>query len=157
MLPSNPWPSVVVTALVIAAWLLGRASRPRLKQDRERSPATPRDPTEAAPGSDGAAATRPHDRDLLIDGIIDLRDRLDDHPLTQRIAEVLESVGVKTLDPVGEVFDPAKHTAQAPNETTSQSELDGRIAEVMMCGYADDGSVRRVPVVVVYQFTGTRE
>ena len=61
--------------------------------------------------------------------------------------KVLSGEGLELMNPVGEVFDPKFHEAQAI--IPSESEEPGTIIDVLRVGYLLDGNVLRAPQVVV--------
>jgi len=90
------------------------------------------------------------DRGTLVQLCIYLRDRLTSTALATRLDQALNQVGVSTVEPTGERFDPSHHEAGGTLPTTD-SKLVGTIATVEAPGYADRGVLLRPPVVTVYQ------
>jgi GrpE protein len=90
------------------------------------------------------------DRGTLVQLCIYLRDRLTSTALATRLDQALNQVGVSTVEPTGERFDPSHHEAGGTLPTTD-SKLVGMIATVEAPGYADRGVLLRPPVVTVYQ------
>jgi len=104
----------------------------------------PRQPVQpAATGSDP-------DRASLVQTCIYLRDRVTSTALASRLDQALTEVGVATLEPDGERFDPGRHEAGGTVPTTEDA-LVGTIAAVETPGYADRGVLLRAPIVTVYQ------
>lgn len=90
------------------------------------------------------------DRASLVDTCIYLRDRVTSTALASRLDHALAQVGVSTVDPTGQRFDPSHHEAGGALGTTDEG-LVGTIAAVEAPGYADRGVLLRPPVVTVYQ------
>jgi molecular chaperone GrpE len=90
------------------------------------------------------------DRTTLVQLCIYLRDRLTSTALATRLDLGLNQVGVSTVEPTGERFDPSHHEAGGALPTTDDA-LVGTIATVEAPGYADRGVLLRPPVVTVYQ------
>jgi hypothetical protein len=101
----------------------------------------------AAPAGDTAGDT---DRGTLVRACIYLRDRVTSTALATRLDQALRQVGVSTVEPTGERFDPSHHEAGGALPTTDDA-LVGTIATVEAPGYADRGVLVRPPVVTVYQ------
>lgn len=68
-----------------------------------------------------------------------------------QISGVLESHGLKKINPKGELFDPNHHHSVAVIETGRKDE-DGKILEVSGYGYTLNGKVIREPQVKVGQY-----
>jgi hypothetical protein len=100
-----------------------------------------------APAGDTAGDT---DRGALVQACIYLRDRVTSTALATRLDQALHQVGVSTVEPAGERFDPSHHEAGGALPTTDDA-LVGTIATVEAPGYADRGVLLRPPVVTVYQ------
>ena len=100
---------------------------------------------------------RDGDRRKLIDGLIDLADRLRDHNpgLWKAANRRLEEVGVTVYLPDGETFDSSRHNAVGYQET-SLPVNHLTVASTERTGYLDRGEVLRVPDVIVYRATGDR-
>jgi GrpE len=100
----------------------------------------------------GAPASEPADpeRTSLVHTCIYLRDRVTSTALASRLDQALAEVGVATVDPTGERFDPSHHEAGGTVATTDDG-LVGTIAAVEAPGYADRGVLLRAPIVTVYQ------
>jgi hypothetical protein len=96
------------------------------------------------------AATSDADRTTLVQICIYLRDRVTSTALASRLDQALRQVGVSTVEPTGERFDPSHHEAGGTLPTTDKA-LVGTIATVEAPGYADRGVLLRPPVVTVYQ------
>ena len=96
------------------------------------------------------AATGDADRTTLVQACIYLRDRVTSTALASRLDQALRQVGVSTVEPTGERFDPSHHEAGGTLPTTDKA-LVGMIATVEAPGYADRGVLLRPPVVTVYQ------
>jgi hypothetical protein len=103
-------------------------------------------PAAAPPGPAGGD----EERSSLVRTCIYLRDRVTSTALASRLDEALERVGVRTVEPTGERFDPSHHEAGGALPTTDEA-LVGTIAAVEAPGYADRGVLLRPPVVTVYQ------
>jgi len=102
-----------------------------------------------APAGSVAPASDP-DRTSLVQICIYLRDRVTSTALATRLDQALAQVGVSTVEPTGERFDPSHHEAGGALPTTDDT-LVGTIAAVEAPGYADRGVLLRPPVVTVYQ------
>jgi hypothetical protein len=155
-------------AAILALLLL--ATRPR--PDRQSAPAghparlVPPPPQATPPRSapqgpwrpgGGAESTGPGDaaaladRAALVRVCIYVRDRVTSRALADRLANALNDAGVRTVEPVGERFDPARHEAGGATHTPDPK-LVGTIAAVEVAGYIDRGGrVLRPPIVTVYQ------
>jgi len=90
------------------------------------------------------------DRSSLVQACIYLRDRVTSTALATRLDQALHQVGVSTVEPTGQRFDPSHHEAGGALPTTDDT-LVGMIATVEAPGYADRGVLLRPPVVTVYQ------
>ena len=90
------------------------------------------------------------DRSNLVQTCIYVRDRVTSTALANRLDQALTEVGVRTVEPTGERFDPGHHEAGGALPTTDEA-LVGTIAAVEAPGYADRGVLLRPPVVTVYQ------
>jgi GrpE len=95
-------------------------------------------------------ATGEQDRSNLVQTCIYVRDRVTSTALANRLDQALAQVGVRTVEPTGERFDPSHHEAGGALPTTDEA-LVGTIATVEAPGYADRGVLLRPPVVTVYQ------
>lgn len=95
------------------------------------------------------------ERDSLIDLCLYALDRARSAGVAERISAGMEAVGVRTLRPEGERFDPARHEAGG-TVATDDPALDGLVAETEMPGFADRGRLVRPPVVTVYRATSAR-
>ena len=108
-------------------------------------------------GVDGdAAATIEHltnDRRSLVDTCIYVRDRVTSQAIADRIGASLETVGVTTLSPLGQRFDPTAHEAGGTTPAPDH-QRDGVIAAVETVGYLDHAVVVRHPIVTVYRAQG---
>jgi molecular chaperone GrpE len=91
-------------------------------------------------------------------GLIELclyaRDRANSRAAADRIDSGLADLGVTTLRPDGQQFDPGQHEAAA-SVPTDDPARHGTVAETEVPGYADRGVVVRPPVVSVYRREGT--
>jgi hypothetical protein len=166
----EPLPAVVALAGALAAVVCGLAvlggGRRRRGGD---GPAPPRGaggrhvgPAAAGRGGDStttlplpAAGTGPAqvdaDRATLIDACIYVRDRVTSRALADRLGMALFDAGVRTVEPAGARFDPARHEAGGAAPIGDPAKV-GTIAAVEVPGYTDrDGRSLRVPVVTVYR------
>jgi hypothetical protein len=130
----------------------GRAEAVSAAPGRGVSPVPPLVPPLVAPAeSTGPLAPAGDvDRGNLVQACIYLRDRVTSTALATRLDQALRQVGVSTVDPTGERFDPSHHEAGGALPTTNDA-LVGTIAAVEAPGYADRGVLLRPPVVTVYQ------
>lgn len=149
---------LLAVALLAAAagYLLGRRRRPNAESLRPAARPAVGTSTHDA-GAEQALLIDPttqQQRGALAEGLIDARDRIGPGAVSDRIGEVLDGVGIETIDPTGERFDATNHTAQTPPAMTPDRALDGVVAGVVSYGYAERGTVRRLPVVVVYRYEG---
>jgi GrpE protein len=109
-----------------------------------------------APAAPASASAPPHprsgdsDRGVLVQTCIYVRDRVTSTALAARLDQALRQVGVSTVEPAGERFDPSHHEAGGALPTANEA-LVGTIAAVEAPGYADRGVLLRPPVVTVYQ------
>lgn len=131
-----------------AGWWIGHTDRrPRalVPDAPEVEIGQPAEPSEPAAALADEAIRR------LIDCLIAVRDALPAEQLhAQRIGVALESVGVHTIDPTGEPFDPARHQ-QVDSAVTSDPGAAGSVAEVELVGYEEGGQLIRFPQVVVWR------
>ena len=72
----------------------------------------------------------------------------------KKLDKSLRTAGLEVINPVDEKFDPAMHEAVAV-EATSNSDLDGTVAQVYQVGYAFKGQLLRPARVVVRQSQGS--
>ncbi len=87
---------------------------------------------------------------LLADTLVEVRDRVANRAISDRIGSALDAAGWTTIDPTGEPFDPHVHRA-VDREITDDAELDRTVAATERVGYTDDlGAVVRLPEVVVF-------
>jgi hypothetical protein len=109
-----------------------------------------------APGSGEAADAgeapdrAERDRRALIDLVIYAYDRTTSTGVRARLAEGLDRVGVRTVEPDGEPFDAAQHEAGGV-EPTDDEALHDHIAETERAGFRDGNRLIREPTVVVYR------
>lgn len=91
------------------------------------------------------------ERVRLVEVCIDLGDRLRDaNPaLWNRLQRGLAEVGVESILPDGERFDPERHEAVGAESTDDPSR--NQVVSTEFAGYADHGRVVRRPKVVVYR------
>jgi hypothetical protein len=93
------------------------------------------------------------ERSTLVQNCIYVRDRVTSKALADRLGWALREVGVTTVAPTGQHFDPAHHEAGGSAATSDPSKV-GTIAAVEVPGYLDRGVVLRAPVVTVYRQDG---
>lgn len=169
---ANDGPSLVLVGVLllgallagmVIGWLLGlmrdrsagHPSAPNRAQTTPQAvptiqtlPTTPPAGSPRYPGAMDVDAT-------LVEVAIDVRDRVGNPVLADRLGSALASVGVSTLDPTGELFDPRVHTAVDRTPTDDKS-LHDHVASVERLGYHDPtGRFERLPEVVVYQYPRT--
>jgi molecular chaperone GrpE len=72
----------------------------------------------------------------------------------KKLDKSLRAAGLEMINPVGEKFDPAMQEAVAI-EPTTESGLDGTVAQVYQVGYAFKGQMLRPARVVVRQSQGS--
>lgn len=89
------------------------------------------------------------ERTKLIALCLYARDRLNG-AAADRIDTGLAEIGITTVRPDGEMFDPAVHEAAAALPTDDPA-LHNTVAETEVPGYADRGAEVRPPIVSVYQ------
>jgi hypothetical protein len=90
------------------------------------------------------------ERTALIALCLYARDRVGSTAVADRIDARLAEIGVATVRPDGETFDPARHEASASLPTDDPA-LHNTVAETELPGYSDRGEAVRPPVVSVYQ------
>ncbi|QGK72496.1 nucleotide exchange factor GrpE [Allosaccharopolyspora coralli] len=90
------------------------------------------------------------ERSALIELCLYALDRAKSPGVVERLAEGFDHVGVVSLRPDGERFDPALHEA-AGTVPTDDPELDGLIAATETLGFVDRDRLLRPPVVLVHQ------
>lgn len=133
----------VVGGLLLAAVVIGVALGYLIRSSRSPKPAD-------APASGVLGGSESE----LVSAVIDVRDRVDNKALADRLGAGLASAGWVTLDPVDERFDPALQNA-VDREPAPSPDLDGKVAAVERVGYRDrSGTVLRPPDVVVYRYDG---
>ena len=86
----------------------------------------------------------------LIELCLYARDRVRTPAGAERIDAGLAGLGIVTLRPDGQPFDPSLHEAAASVPTPDPA-LHGTVAETEVPGYADHGMLVRPAVVSVYQ------
>jgi hypothetical protein len=138
-----------VAVLLLLAALAGAAVVALVHRARSR----------ARPGADpsGPAGDTAEERPIepLARAAIDVRDRVRNPALAERLGAGLEATGWTSVDPTGDRFDPTRHVA-VDREPTSDAGLGGLIATVERVGYlGPDGEVVRPPEVVVYAYAAT--
>jgi hypothetical protein len=94
------------------------------------------------------------ERRALIELCLYARDRANSRAAADRIDSGLAALGVTTLRPDGQQFDPGQHEAAA-SVPTDDPARHGTVAETEVPGYADRGVVVRPPVVSVYRRDGS--
>ncbi|CAM3559311.1 nucleotide exchange factor GrpE [Stackebrandtia soli] len=111
----------------------------------------------AAPDTEALAAIDQlnTERRTLINTCIYVRDRATSQAIADKIGAGLQSVGVATVTPVGERFDPTRHEAGGTTPAPDPAH-DGLIAVVETAGYTDRAAVLRSPIVTVYRGEGRR-
>ncbi|MGH8791736.1 MAG: hypothetical protein ACRDXX_03720 [Stackebrandtia sp.] len=93
------------------------------------------------------------ERRSLVDTCIYVRDRATSQAIADKIGAGLGEVGVVTVAPVGERFDPTRHEAGGVTAAPDPAR-DGVIAVVETVGYADRQGVLRNPIVTVFRAGG---
>jgi len=100
---------------------------------------------------DAAELTRLRaERAALIALCLYARDRVSSKAAADRIDTGLAEIGITTVRPDGEAFDPALHEAAA-SLPTDDPHLHNTVAETELPGYSDHGEAVRPPIVSVYQ------
>jgi len=124
-----------------------------------RAPTARPGPETSQPAADARTAAQQRrieaDRQTLVRACIYVRDRVTSKALADRLGAALHDVGVSTLEPAGERFDPSHHEAGSAAPSDDPDKV-GRIAAVEVPGYSDRGRILRAPVVTVYQAAGAR-
>ncbi|HEX3816581.1 MAG TPA: nucleotide exchange factor GrpE [Mycobacteriales bacterium] len=114
-------------------------------------PATAPPESESVPADLVAEVSRlREERTALIALCLYARDRVGSTAAADRIDARLAEIGVATVRPDGEAFDPARHEASASLPTDDPA-LHNTVAETELPGYSDRGEAVRPPVVSVYQ------
>ncbi len=113
----------------------------------------PRPPAPVAGQSRGRLDRAEADRARLVQVCIYTRDRCTSAALVERLGQTLEEVGVVTMAPDGQPFDPTRHEAGG-SQVAPEPGAAGTIAAVEVPGYSDRGTVLRAPVVTVYRAAG---
>ncbi len=88
--------------------------------------------------------------EAMVRRVIEVRDLLSSQSLSDRLGAALAHVGIQTVDPTGQAFDPAAHHAVDVAPTTNPSAV-GLVADTERVGYLRRGVVLRVPEVVVFK------
>src|SRR5688500_4436092 len=70
----------------------------------------------------------------------------------RKLEKTLRSAGLEPMNPVGELFDPARHEAVG-TEPAPTSDEDGTVGRVYQIGYTFKGQLLRPARVVVRQYT----
>src|SRR5687767_3547375 len=70
----------------------------------------------------------------------------------RKLEKTLRSAGLEPMNPVGEMFDPARHEAVG-TEPAPTSDEDGTVGRVYQIGYTFKGQLLRPARVVVRQYT----
>ena len=89
------------------------------------------------------------DRNSLVQLCLYAFDQARSSGVAERIEQGLAEVGVVAVRPDGQRFNPALHEAGGTVSTTD-SALDGLVAETEVVGFTDRGQLLRAPVVTVY-------
>jgi hypothetical protein len=89
------------------------------------------------------------ERQALIQLCLYAMDRAKSSGVVERLEQGLAAIGVRALRPDGERFDPAVHEAGSAMPTDN-AELDGKVAETEVAGFADRERLLRAPIVTVY-------
>ena len=79
----------------------------------------------------------------MVRRVIEVRDLLSSQSLSDRLGAALAHVGIQTVDPTGQAFDPAAHHAVDVAPTTNPSAV-GLVADTERVGYLRRGVVLRV-------------
>ncbi|QYG91104.1 nucleotide exchange factor GrpE [Iamia sp. SCSIO 61187] len=89
-----------------------------------------------------------HQRVVLVEALIALRDQLPSAALGQEALQALEGAGITEVAPVGQRFDAGQHHA-VHQEATDDPARHGTIVSVERPGYRDGATIIRQPEVVV--------
>ena len=152
-----PWLPVVALIVAVAAlaWQMGRRLNRQTSvgtnvPDSVNEPSTQRYEDPQALDQLGAQRLQ------LIEGLVDLRDRIDSRSLSDRVGRILDQVGVRTVDPTGTPFNPRIHRAE-DSRPTADPALDQHVAEVVTYGYEEPtpagNPFHRLPGVVVFRYS----
>nr|CTQ93832.1 Heat shock protein GrpE [Kibdelosporangium sp. MJ126-NF4] len=90
------------------------------------------------------------ERDTLVQLCLYALDRARSPGVVERLEEGLLGIGVSSIRPDGDVFDPAQHEAGGTVSTPDVT-MDGVVAETEVVGFADRGRLLRAPIVTVYK------
>jgi molecular chaperone GrpE len=123
--------------------------RPEIEADDAPTGQIPAQVITDADDADPALGQLRSERSALIQLCLYALDRARSGGVVERLEEGLAAVGVTAMRPDGQRFDPALHEAGG-TVSTSDSELDGVVAETEVVGFIDGGKVLRAPIVTVY-------
>lgn len=100
--------------------------------------------------AEAAAAEAQGRATALAGALVEVRDRVANRAISDRIGAALDAAGWRTVDPTGEPFDPDVHLA-VDRELSDDADLDRTVAATERVGYIDErGAVVRLPEVVVF-------
>ena len=92
------------------------------------------------------------ERAALVGFCVELEGMLEREALREKVRRALGRVGVRPVDPLGEVFDPDRHEAVG-SEPTGDLDCHDRVASVQRLGFLDrNGRELRLPEVVVWRY-----
>ncbi|MBA2321731.1 MAG: hypothetical protein H0V89_11310 [Deltaproteobacteria bacterium] len=132
---SAPVVAVLLLFAVLAGAALGYVTRRAMPAPRS-APASP--------------STTPSDE--FVAAVIEVRDRVGNHVLSDRLGDGLATAGWASIDPTGALFDPSQHAAVDRTPTNDPSR-DNMVAAVERHGYRDpSGAIARMPDVIVYRY-----
>lgn len=149
---------LLVVVLMVIAVVVGRSRRGA--DDLGRPPLAGAGPVAApmtAPmtgpvaGPAGDQAMIGHERERLVQVLIDVGDQLDSVALAAWVTQALGEVGVTEVVADGERFDPARHQA-LDQVVTPDPAADGLVAQTPKRGFVDRGRIVRLPQVLVYRY-----
>ncbi len=160
--PSSSVPAVCAAALLAALAALGSALLGRHRMSHSAAPlALPAEPAITLSGTERIASSElsqlrldAQQRTLLARRLAELLPSLPEAVVWQA-EKALAEVGVRTVVPDGEPFDPAVHYAVG-TEAVPAHGAENTIARTVRPGYSDDESILVYPKVVVYADAGSQ-
>jgi hypothetical protein len=152
--PASPFSVAVAT---VAGMTGVRALRNAWHRRRDETPADapiraerpPESDPDPAPPAEPRIARLEEERATLVDLCIELDDMVTSAALREKLRRGLRRVGVETVQPEGERFDPEIHRAVG-SDAAPDAEHELTVARVERAGFRDGGVELRPPEVIVF-------